>query len=1318
MTTLQGGDVVLENVHFRHCSKWSAQLQLSDGTELLFCVACAVEMMEAEDISSVRKSFALSTVSGILKSSPGALRELLLQDHRVALHLIATLLGMLQTVENPITLEKTDQVLVQLLSEFRNDLSFHFVLDEIQKQVNTGLSVKRSLPTFSFLGNLVKAVPEVAHSLVTQYVPLLDHLCSALLHPDEALKTSLVYVWLQLLEAPGGTAAQFLSTATRERLCVLLLQTFDSAGSEKLIRNCAGLLWQLVKQSAAVSLLMNGPGAPFLCHENQDSLANNSQILTPNQEQQLADHCPLPLLLKKLLLSGDEILQEISAKCIAAILVHSPSQYSSFFIKANLPGFLFERLSSGSSEMLLWSIYSCLVLLTEDQLFFSQCHSVYGIESLVRSLKQSLLLTNLEVPQQGFLLLTEILERQPPGLHLFPSGSGFAVVAEVVSAGVSSPSLQVATQAVCAAAALFRLNHQSRPVQYKELEMLVKGITDRFPELLLCPQGHQRNTGNLGKSDLRSKTSKSTGFLLQAMICFQAACRLAEECASQPALMENPFTAPHKHSDAPDSVQSLCRCLLHLCDSVWIPTTLRMCEFSPNAEILQYLYSILSFQFSLFPTLKAVFAKKLASSGFIRLSVEHKSLLCAGNRNPDLNASCCGFLQTLSMTLISLSDPRFDCYHDFEEVENLLARNLPSLCCHPSDWPSLFCEYQESRSGQYCLVMVLYLALQEGDRLLPDQTVFSSVLWLLQSVQEQGGLMPRLVLRSALYLLAVTQDKSPTLDRVALNNISKALSSQSFRSLYFHHPALLHFICGYNQLAEKFGALVLGLWLTEQTHHTEEEQGSVVMQKKGEDQEQPEEGRRVQHPDTETKELLALVQKFPNVTLILLDMVSSREAPLLERALGVLEFILQHRQERTAELCLKLGPALLQALQQISVESMSQGQGSNAQAVSSLPVLLKLLCATLTADPPSPPLYANMEEIHFKLLYHAVSMLLSNGGLMDQLQAVISSAPTLPPSACPPLALQCSGHLLLSSLITLQRAHSAQVCKSISWSLDTAVHRLLLQKRNTESLLLVSCLRLLQALLDADLTSPVVLLDSGPGLVGSQPLEIEDGALYPLGFKGAMGLLNALSAFILQKHEVLLRASINCLRSLLGFLKRKNLTTAMYAVCHPWTRFLLHCLLSSGESCFLHPAILLLITLLLQHNSSAVLWEPDLRHVIESVEKKGVKELSWEAAQTLSLLLKQIQMTALPTTEECRLRVARMIETLELQTTDEICDLTPPSGIVYPSLKSKQPNPLTPQSTQINQHILPKMCTHSHKRLLVRACSFSTGDDICQKGQY
>lgn len=44
-------------------------------------------------VQSVRKSFALSGVSGVLKCSPGALRELLRQDHQVCLRFTACLLG-------------------------------------------------------------------------------------------------------------------------------------------------------------------------------------------------------------------------------------------------------------------------------------------------------------------------------------------------------------------------------------------------------------------------------------------------------------------------------------------------------------------------------------------------------------------------------------------------------------------------------------------------------------------------------------------------------------------------------------------------------------------------------------------------------------------------------------------------------------------------------------------------------------------------------------------------------------------------------------------------------------------------------------------------------------------------------------------------------------------------------------------------------------------------------------------------------------------------------------------------------------------------
>ncbi len=54
------------------------------------------------------------------------------------------------------------------------------------------------------------------------------------------------------------------------------------------------------------------------------------------------------------------------------------------------------------------------------------------------------------------LCLHVCVYRQPPNVHLFPSGPSFVVVTEAVLAGVSSSCLLVATQAAGAAFALFR----------------------------------------------------------------------------------------------------------------------------------------------------------------------------------------------------------------------------------------------------------------------------------------------------------------------------------------------------------------------------------------------------------------------------------------------------------------------------------------------------------------------------------------------------------------------------------------------------------------------------------------------------------------------------------------------------------------------------------------------------------------------------------------------------------------------------------------------------------------------------------------------
>ncbi|XP_072444372.1 meiosis inhibitor protein 1-like [Chiloscyllium punctatum] len=155
---------------------------------------------------------------------------------------------------------------------------------------------------------------------------------------------------------------------------------------------------------------------------------------------------PLLLLLKKFLLSRDETLQIASVQCMTSIVIHSPVEYAPALVYADIPEFLFERLSS-TDEILLWSVYSCLLLLTEERLFFSKCHTIYGIESLVRSMKETLRLNSTEVQKQGLLLLGEILKRQPSGIKLFMNFSIWHEVIVVLQEAMTSSSLEVVIEA-------------------------------------------------------------------------------------------------------------------------------------------------------------------------------------------------------------------------------------------------------------------------------------------------------------------------------------------------------------------------------------------------------------------------------------------------------------------------------------------------------------------------------------------------------------------------------------------------------------------------------------------------------------------------------------------------------------------------------------------------------------------------------------------------------------------------------------------------------------------------------------------------------
>lgn len=93
--------------------------------------------------------------------------------------------------------------------------------------------------------------------------------------------------------------------------------------------------------------------------------------------------------------------------------------------------------------------------------------------------------------------------------------------------------------------------------------------------------------------------------------------------------------------------------------------------------------------------------------------------------------------------------------------------NINMCVCIFYTHANVFTALKHSKVTLSCVCVCVWL------RLLPEHIVFSSVLGLLRSVQEQGSCaVPRSVLRSALYLLAGTQDKSPRLDGVNDQNTS------------------------------------------------------------------------------------------------------------------------------------------------------------------------------------------------------------------------------------------------------------------------------------------------------------------------------------------------------------------------------------------------------------------------------------------------------------------------------------------------------------------------------------------------------------------
>ncbi|XP_046502640.1 meiosis inhibitor protein 1 [Equus quagga] len=1207
--------LLFERAHYRHDPRWLLPVPPR------LCLACALELLPEPGVSMVRKKHVLSCFRDALVRHASPVVQLVAQDQRVCIHFMSMLFGLLCNVEDGSVTDLCIEVLIQLTTQLKLEQTVRCLLDECHKELCNMPSMRGSLSTLTLLGKLVDAIPALADKLVMEHGNLMEHLLRGLVYPNEGVQASVCYLYGKLYSSP--MAAEMLSGHFREKLCPLFLSTLDGAQTKELQINCLGLLRQLLKYDLFVSMIMK-----------KSVLAeSNESVEVPLGETSL------PLVLKKLLLSRDETLQVASAHCITAVLVHSPAKHASAFIHADIPEFLFEHLSS-SNEVLVWSSYNCLILLAEEPLFFSKCHTVYGIESVVRSLQGSLRTNNTELHKQGLLLFAEILTRQPEEIKLFTSSAICRDANRALQVAVSSPVLEVATEAVKATSAFLRKDHQSAlPVQYRELRALLEAMLSRCADFSQTPL-NRRLLGHASSRDLEKGILRRGKFLLSTLEGFRNACRLAVEFQNEPSAQENPFTAPTAEKE--DTLEDFSEFLLSACDSLCIPMVMRHSEEATHPGLMEVFLSILHSLFVIVPHMKEKFSKKLAASSFIQLTLELKARFCSDLSHSALNQVCSSFLYYLSINLLSAPEKTGPLsQEELSAVSELLQHGLPQISSRGAESLAFLSDHQyveqAARQRQYCILLLFYLAYIHEDRFVSEAELFVAVQSFLLSLQDQGEQPPLVVFRASIYLLAVCQDKDSALDEAVVSAIRKFLEGiPDLHLVYAHHPLLLRFFLLYPELMSRFGHRVLELWFSWEDSSYEELDDL------------PSAGQPTLPASLAA--LFHILRSSPSILLILLDLIYSSPVDTARKVLIILRTFLRRNEDVQVGGLIR-GHFLL-ILQHLLVEHGASPSGASGN----LPLLLSLLslvqlrneseqeldsmamkllhqvsklcgkCSPTDVDVLQPSfnfLYWSLHQTTPGSQKRAAAVLLSSTALIKLLEKML--ALTWAEAGSPGTALLCSAWLLTASFSAQQHDGSLQVHQTLSVELDQVLKALSFPKKKA-ALLSAAILCFLRTALQQSFSSALVaLLPSGT----QPPLAPEDTVLAPLGTSQVLSLVIGLQNLLVQKDPLLSHACVGCLEALLDYLHARSPDMALHVASQPWNRFLLFTLLDAGENSFLRPEILRLMTLFVRFRSRSVLSHEEVGHVLQGAALADLSTLSNITLQALRGFFLQVQSMGL-----------------------------------------------------------------------------------------
>ncbi|XP_035121956.1 meiosis inhibitor protein 1 isoform X4 [Callithrix jacchus] len=1133
--------LLFERTHYRHDSRWLLPVPPR------LCLACTLELLPEPGVSLVRKKHMLSCFQDALVRHTSLVTQLVSQDQRVCMHFISVVFGLLCTVEDGSVTDLCIEVLIQLTTQLKLEQSIRCLLDECHKELYNMPSMRGSLATLTLLGKLVDAIPALADQLVMEHGNLMDYLLRGLLYPNEGIKASVCYLYGKLYSSP--VAAEMLSGHFREKLFPLFLSILDDAQTKELQINCLGLLRQLLKYDLFVSMIMNKVAL-------EESAKN---IEGPPGDPSL------PLVLKKLLLSRDETLQVASAHCITAVLVHSPEKYAPAFIHADIPEFLFEHLSS-SSEVLVWSSYNCLTLLAEEPLFFSKCHTVYGIEAVVRSLQASLKMNNTELHKQGLLLFTEILTRQPEEIKLFTSSAMWRDAGCALKEAVSSPVLEVAAEAVKATSAFLRKDHQSAPpVRYGELQALLEAMLNRCAEfsqtcLNRRPLRHLEQTTQPALMEVFLSILHSL-FVIVPHMKEKFSKKLAASSFIRLTLeLKARFCSGLSHSTLNQVCSSFLYCMcLNLLSAPEKTGPPSAEELSTVSELLQHGLPQIS---SRSPESLAFLSDRQYMEGAARQR-QHCILLL--------------------FYLAYVHEDRFVSEADlFEAVQSFLLSLQDQGECPPlavfkaSIYVLAVCQDKDS-----VLHETMVSAIRKFLEGIPDlQLVYTHHPLLLRFFLLYPELMSRFGHRVLELWFSWEESSYEELDDVTSAGqptlpTSLAVLFQLLRSI----PSIL--------------LILLDLIYSS--------------------------------PVDIARKVLISLRTFlrKNEDIQVGGLIRGHFLLILQRLL------VEHGASPSGGQSAALGnlPLLLSLLSLMQLRNVSEEE-LDSMAMKLLHQVSKLCgkCSPTDVDILQPSfnfLYWSLHQTTPSSQKRAAAVLLSSTGLMQLLEKMM--ALTLTEADSPRNALLCSAWLLTASLSAQQHKGSLQVHQTLSVEMDQVLKALSFPKKNA-ALLSAAILCFLRTALRQSFSSALVALVPS----GALPLPAtENTVLAPLRTSQVRSLVIGLQNLLVQKDPLLSQACVGCLEALLDYLDARSPDIALHVASQPWNRFLLFTLLDAGENSFLRPEILRLMTLFVRYRSSSVLSHEEVVDVLQSVASADLSTLSNTTLQTLDGFFQQLQSMGL-----------------------------------------------------------------------------------------